>query len=416
MDKKEKLKRSIIIIIIMVIAIVSIMKSRERRKRIEKEKEQAQEVVKTGNFNTDIIKISYNKANNSNYLISPYNIEIALDMLRVGADGNTKDEIDKVIGNRKINDVSIKDKLNIANGIFIKDIYKNDVKENFTNKLKTDYQAEILYDEYKEPTVINNWVKEKTNGMIDKLLDNMSSDFVLGIASALAIDVKWTNSFECNQTTSEEFTKIDNSKMNTEMMHQTYTKNVQYIKNNEVEGIIIPYATENDKVELEFVGIIPNNVNEYINNLTNDKINNLFTNTKLATDKLHINLSLPRFTYSYEVGDFIKVLEDLGINDAFDPIKANFKKMIELGENVYVGQAIHKTKIELNEKGTKAAAVTYFGMFKNSAMMEKDYDEIDIKFNKPFIYLIREKNTGEILFFGTVFEPNKWEGSTCSNS
>ena len=89
--------------------------------------------------------------------------------------------------------------------------------------------------------------------------------------------------------------------------------------------------------------------------------------------------------------------------------------MIEIDENVYVGEAVHKTRIELNEKGTKAAAVTYFGMFKNAMEIENDYEEVDIKFNKPFIYLIREKNTSELLFFGTVFEPNKWEGMTCSN-
>ena len=89
--------------------------------------------------------------------------------------------------------------------------------------------------------------------------------------------------------------------------------------------------------------------------------------------------------------------------------------MIEIKENVYVGEAVHKTKIELNEKGTKAAAVTYFGMFKATAMIEKDYEEVDIKFNKPFIYMIREKNTGELLFFGTVYEPNEWKGETCSS-
>ena len=89
--------------------------------------------------------------------------------------------------------------------------------------------------------------------------------------------------------------------------------------------------------------------------------------------------------------------------------------MIEIKENVYVGEAVHKTKIELNEMGTKAAAVTYFGMFKATAMLEKDYEEINIKFNKPFVYMIRESNTGELLFFGTVFEPNEWKGTTCSN-
>ena len=91
--------------------------------------------------------------------------------------------------------------------------------------------------------------------------------------------------------------------------------------------------------------------------------------------------------------------------------------MIEIHNyNVYVGEAIHKTHIELNEVGTKAAAITYFGMFKNSALIEpNEYETIDINFNKPFIYMIREASTKEILFFGTVYEPNIWKGSTCNN-
>lgn len=412
MDKKERIKRSVIIIIIMIVACASIINSRARRAR--REKEQNMEIV--GNYNVDIIKTTNKESANSNYLISPYNIEIALNMLRDGADGSTKEEIDKVIGNRKINNVSLKDKLSIANAIFIKDDYKNDVKKDYVSLLDKNYQAEVLYDKFTKPDVINNWVKEKTNNMIDKVVDQMSKDFVMGLASALALDVEWTNAFECNKTTSEEFIKVDNSKMDVEMMQQTYTTYAKYFKNDEVEGIVLPYITNDDNKELEFVAMLPKDgVTNYIDNLTNDKLNNLFKNTKEATDKLHINLSLPRFTYSYEVSDFIKVLKTMGIKDAFDPDMANFKKMIDIEENVYVGEAVHKTRIELNEKGTKAAAVTYFGMFKNSMAIEKDYEEINIEFNKPFVYMIREKNTSEILFFGTVFEPNKWNGTTCSN-
>ena len=367
-------------------------------------------------FTTKLIRSINVSTNSTNYLISPYNIETALNMLREGAAGNTKIEIDNLLGNEIINNISIPSKLNVANGVFIKEDYKNDVKKDFISILDNKYQAEILYDEFTTPDVINNWVKEKTNNMIDKLLDEMNKDFVLGLASALALDVEWTSSFECASTSSEEFNKIENSKINVEMMHQSYTAYAKYLKNDDVEGIVLPYNTNSDNVDLEFIALLPNNVNTYVNSITKEKIDNLFNKETLATDKYHINLSLPRFTYDYEIEDFIKVLQDLGIKEAFDPDKANFKKIIEIDENIYVGEAIHKTKIELNEKGTKAAAVTYFGMFKNSAMLEKDYEEVDIKFNRPFVYMIRERNTGEILFFGTVYEPNIWNGSTCSEN
>ncbi len=412
MSKNEKIKRSIIIVVIMLVAFLSIMNSRQKRAMKNKEKEQEVEII--GNYNIDIIKLINAASKDSNYLISPYNIEVALNMLREGADGKTKEELDKVLGSRKINDVSIKDKLHIANAIFIKNEYKNGVKKDYVNILKNNYKSEVLYDNFESPDVINNWVKKNTNDMIDKVIDNVNKDFVMALASAVALDVEWTSPFECINTREEEFNN-GNSKLKVEMMHQTYKYDAKYIKNDDMEGIILPYET-NDKNELEFVAILPyDGVNNFVNNLTEDKLKNITRDAKEATNKLHVNLSLPRFTYSYEVEDFIKVLKKLGIKEAFDQVKANFTKMIELDENVYVGEAVHKTKIELNEKGTKAAAVTYFGMFKATGMIESDFEEVNIKFNKPFIYMIREKNTGEILFFGEVFEPNKWNGSTCSN-
>ena len=221
MDKKERIKRSILIIFIMVIAIVSIISSREKRVR-EKQKEKEIVVETTGNYNIDIIKEFNSKAGHNNYLLSPYNIEIALNMLREGADGKTKEELDQVLGNRNISDLSLKEKIGIANALFIKDDYQNDVKNDFYNNLKTKYQSDVIYDEFNKPDKINNWVKEKTNGMIEKILNQMDKNFVMGLASALAIDVKWQDKFDCSKTKSEEFTKIDNSKINVEMMHKTY--------------------------------------------------------------------------------------------------------------------------------------------------------------------------------------------------
>ena len=83
-------------------------------------------------------------------------------------------------------------------------------------------------------------------------------------------------------------------------------------------------------------------------------------------------------------------------------------------DNLYVGEGIHKTHINLNEKGTKAAAVTFFGLFGNSALVENKYKSVYITFDRPFIYLIREVSSNEILFFGVVNEPNEWEGITCN--
>lgn len=410
MSRYEKIKRSIIIIVIIIIAIFSSMNARERRIKKENEKK---EVKIMEEYNSDIIRTTFEE---KNYLISPYNIKMALNMLKEGADGNTKVEIEKVIGNEKINNINIKNKLSVANAIFIKNDFKSSVKKEFTNIMNNKYHSEIIYDDFKTPKVINDWVNKKTNGMIDKVLDKMDENSIMGIASALALDIEWLDKFNCSDTKKEEFTKIDNSKINTIMMRQTYESNAKYIKGDKEEGIIIPYNTETSDVELEFVGLLPkNNITDYVRNIDINKINDLIKNARETNDKLHVILSLPRFSYSYEVEDFISSLKKMGINDVFSPELANLSKILDTS-GIYVGDAIHKTKIDLNEDGTKASAVTYFNiMYKGAPLFEQNYEEINLVFNKPFVYMIREKNTGEILFFGTVYEPSAWKGKVCSN-
>ena len=366
-------------------------------------------------FNIRLIK-TVNNSKNDNYLISPYSIEIALNMLKSGASNNTLKEIEDLIKERDINDVS-NDKVKISNAIFIKDNYKKYVEKTFVNNLKKNYDSEVLYDSFVTPDVINNWAKKKTDNMIDKVLDDMDPNFVLGLINAIAIDVEWNSQFECINTTSEKFTKKDNKKIDVEMMHQMYTTSAyKYFDNENEKGVILPYDNS-----LEFVGIIPNkDINNYINNITKDTFDNIDKSLNSASSKKRLSLALPRFSYSYDLKDFKNILIQLGVKDAFNGANADFTKIITKAnmlktdiENLYVEDAIHKTYIDLNEKGTKAAAITYFGMYKNSAIIEDEYDIVSIEFNKPFIYMIRDKNTKEILFFGIVYEPNLWKGSTC---
>ena len=374
-------------------------------------------ITNDGDFNSNFIKKVHQK---SNYLISPYSMEIALNMLKDGANGETKEEIEKVVGNRDIKNLSVKDKVGVANAAFVKNSYKNIVQDYYYKKLKEKYNADILYDEFSEPTVINNWVEEKTNGMIKKVLDEMNPYFAIGLANAVALDVKWLSPFECIATTSEPFTKYDGSKMDTEMMHNTFKQSYyKYFENDDVEGVVIPYEKfENSDVELEFVGMLPKkDVDSFINNLTTEKLQNIDKDARSAGMDYNISLSLPRFSYEYSVENLIDVLKNMGIEKAFDSTGADFSNIFDMTatkENFYVDTAVHKAIIELNENGTKAAAVTFFSVVGN-ALVREEPEIKEIAFNKPFTYMIRDSKTKEIIFFGSVYEPNKWEKSTCSN-
>lgn len=376
-------------------------------------------------FNIKLIKSTIKK---ENYLISPYSIEIALNMLKEGANGNTKDEIEKVLPNRKISDISIKNRVNIANSLFIKDKYKNTIKKDFKIALVDSYDSEVLYDEFKTPDVINEWVNKKTDGMIKKIINKMDDNFVLGVANAIAVDVEWAKQFDCNDTTKEKFTKDNGKTINVEMMHNSYTTDsYKYLESKDAKGIIIPYKSYDSKTgkidydngrNLEFIGILPNkSVEEYIKDLTEDSLNNLIKSASGASSTYEIKLSLPRFKYEYSVDNFKDSLVKLGIKDAFDQYNADFSgimKKSDMDDNLYVGTAIHKTYIDLNEKGTKAAAVTFFGI-DSYAALPQDKEIVNVEFNRPFVYMIRDTKTKEMLFFGAVYEPNLWDGKTCSN-
>lgn len=370
---------------------------------------------KSEGFNISLIKKT---KTNSNYLISPYSIRIALNMLKEGANNNTKSEIEKIVDGEVI-EIATNDRVKIANALFIKDVYKDKIKEDFSNSLINNYNSNLLYDSFITPDVINNWVYKNTDGMIKKILDSMDDYFVFGLANAVAIDVEWTSEFECIKTTNEEFTKIDNQKINVEMMHNDYKSDkYKYLESSNAKGIIIPYKSYDGVNNLEFVGILPNSdVNSYVDNLTEEELKELFKSAKPASQEYEIILSLPRFKYTYEIPNLKVVLSNMGIKDAFNPNMADFTNVMnrnDMNGNVYVSDAIHKTYIDLNEKGTKAAAVTYFGTRNTSIMRPKDIEKVIVKFNKPFVYMIRDTKTEEILFFGIVFTPNSWNGSTCS--
>ena len=422
---KKEIYLLILVIIILLLGIsILIFKKSKDKKKTHQTKTPTSYQEKT--FNLNLIK-TVNSTETGNYLISPYSIEMALSMLREGSAELTKEELEKVIPKRKIEDISIKDRIGISNAIFIKDIYNNYIEKEYKNKLKEEYQAEVLTDSFKTPAVINNWVNQKTYQMIPSILDDISKDFVLGLANAVAIDVEWATPFDCINTRKELFNKNEKEQLEVEMMHETFENNATYFKTNNSEGVILPYSNyskDGKKFEgneqLEFIGILPKeDISTYIEKLSEEELALIDKDQEKASKDFHISLSLPRFSYDYELENFIDILKSLGIKEAFDSNRANFTNIMSRTNmektdirNIYVDTAIHKTHIDLNEKGTKAAAITYIGLMKATAMKEEP-KIISISFNKPFVYIIRDKNTKEMLFFGVVNEPNLWTKTTC---
>ena len=368
-------------------------------------------------FNLNILKRT-NAKEDSNYMISPYSIYVALSMVRDGADGNTYNQIANIIGSEK-KDTLNNEYVHVANAMFLRDQYTDAVRVDYTDRLKNNYKAELLLDKFDTPAVINNWVKTNTKDMIEKILDDIDKDFVLGLANAIAIDVKWQDQFMCSLTTSEEFTRKNGTTINAEMMHQTYSSGTKYIKSDRATGVIIPYQEDTN---LEYIGILPNgDLNDYIENLSIEELNKLDESARETNSGFEVSVSLPRYKYDYTYEGFKSTLKDMGMKDAFNDEEADFTRIMTrdnmkkyVVNNLYIDQAIHKTYIELSESGTKAAAATFFGFEKATAIPSQP-ERVEVKFNKAFMYIIRDKNTKEMLFVGVVDKPNEWKGSTCPN-
>ena len=369
------------------------------------------------NYNSSLIKVVHKQNEKTNYLISPYSIEIALNMLKESTNNKTREEIVKVLPQRTIKYFD-SDKVITSNGTFIKNKYKDIVIPAFTNNMKNNYKADIIFDDFVTADPINKWVNEKTKGMIPKLVNQIDPNFMFGVVNALALDLKYQDTFDCTYTSKERFTKDDGLHMDVYMMKKTYDNGATYVKKDNYEAISIPYEKDGNN-NFELIAINPNDIDTFIKDLTDEKIKDLMKDGIDADNKNKIILKLPKFSYDYELQtkDFKKVLNELGIIDLFGdtPDFTNFitKENLEKYDiQPELGEAIHKTYIDLNEEGTKAAAVTGFLAYSNSAApMEVKYYKIT--FDKPFIYLIREKTSNELLFFGTVYEPTKWDGNTC---
>lgn len=361
-------------------------------------------------FDINFLKMENNKKNN---VYSPLSIKYALAMLIDGANGTTKEQIEKVIGDKEIGKyTNVENVLSLANAVFIKDEYKDRIKEEYTNTLKEKYNAEVNYDSFANANNMNSWIEKITFSQLKNIIDDGVVQDPLCrmiLINALAIDMEWKDKFDDSDTYGEDFTLEDGSVIKATTMKKTSNYSSEAYYQDENVTAVSMDLKETDDSDLEFIAIMPNkeNLSTYINNVTEKDIDNIKKNL-ITADKTSagVHISIPKFSFDYELS-LENDLKAMGITDAFLEGVADFSNMST--EKLHVGTAIHKAKIDFTEKGVKAAAVTVFGMVAEMAPLEDTERPIDINIDKPFMYLIVDKKSNETWFVGSLFEPNKWE-------
>lgn len=405
---KIKLKTTITLIVILLIFIavfaVLISKKEQKSGGIIFGNELGEQEL---DLSMKFLKLENNK---KNMIFSPLSIKYALKILNEGSVGNTKVQIENVLGKQNVTKYSNTSQvMSLANGVYIRDTFYKEVKEDYIKTLNEKYNAEINYDSFNNANNINNWIEEKTLGIIKNMLRDetvQNPDNKMILINALAIDMEWEDSFDSKSTKGADFYMEDGSTINATTMYlKTYSDSISYYKNRDITALTMNLKSYYD-TQLEFVAIMPDeNLSDYIENFSTDKLDNIIEKSTLASKTRNgVYILIPRFSMDYNL-ELKNDLIELGITDAFDEKLADFSMISD--RNFYVSDALHKANIDFTEKGIKAAATTVIYMTCEASIMEAKPVEINI--NKPFLYVIRDKNTGEIWFLGTVYEPNSWE-------
>ncbi|MCF0110368.1 MAG: serpin family protein [Erysipelotrichaceae bacterium] len=351
-----------------------------------------------------LLKDTREKGTNS--LVSPLSVILAMSMATNGADGRTLEEImTSLFPNVTMDDwnkyvysylQSLPDddgfKLHIADSIWMKSDENFQVNQEFLDICKNYYQAEVMTAPFDKTTVndINNWVNEKTDGMIPTLLKDINADTILFIINALCFDAEWEISFEKNSTHDFNFFAENDITNVVEMMRDTV---YSYIETEHATGFVKSY-----KNGYKFIALLPEegmDLDTFLASFTMKDVRQLSLVQNIKT-----KIGLPKFKYDadYQLVDFFK---QYGINDAFDDDNADFSKLgTYTDRNIKISSIIHKTHIEVDEEGTKAAAATMISFEKTSAVMEENFREVIL--NRPFVYFIIDGNTNTPVFAGTV--------------
>ena len=365
------------------------------------------------NFALEFLKM---ELNNDNMVYSPLSIKTALNMLKEGANGNTKAQLDKVLENTNASSYnSIEDIMSFANSLFIRDTYAQNAKKEYSDLLFNKYNAEVKYDPIKSANNANKWIEKKTLGQIKDVLsdDTFSNENTkMVLINALAIDMEWKFNFGLDDTYGENFYLENGNNYLATMMHhkKCMNKDVSYFKDDSVTALAMDLEEyENNK--MQFIAVMPDeNLSEYVKKFDASTYNGIISKLQPASSADNgVNITIPKFSFDYRL-KLKRDMQEMGITDAFNDNKADFTNMFiqtSSSGNLFVGDAVHMANIDFSEKGVKAAAVTAIMMEANAMIDEKQ--PLEIKIDKPFMYFIREKETNDIWFLGTVFEPNSWE-------
>jgi serpin B len=347
-----------------------------------------------------------------NVFISPVSIEYCLAMVANGAQGDTYTQMAHTLGwgampvaqvnagfqalTQSLLSADKQVQLSLADSLWLND--KASFRDSFIATNKQYFNAELRTVRFTDPATvpaINDWVKAKTQGMIPTLLEkgDVDNSTLLVLLNALYFKGDWSVPFDPQGTTDQPFSLLDGTKQTQKMMQRS--DKFSYFEDEYLQMVRLPYGDGS----LSMLVILPaggqslDAVAQRVFSPTG------WTNYLRNLHERDGDLFLPRFAANYSA-DLPEALKVLGISDAFTT-KANFAGMSDTPS--YLSKVKHKTALEVNEKGTKAAAVT--GAVMTTMAMLNPQPPFVMKVNHPFLLAIQNKD-GALLFLGQITKPD----------
>jgi serpin B len=351
--------------------------------------------------------------------LSPYSITSALAMTAAGANGNTKKQIRDALQvslegdafDQAINsiDQSLMNHAATTDGITLNVVNSSwmqsgwDFKVSYLDHIAQYYGAGVnLLDFLNKPEdcrqIINTWVSDQTNNKILDLIPQgaISSSTKLVLTNAIYFLADWLYSFNSDFTVNKDFTLLDKSKVSVPTMYLCKPDSMakmRYARGKGVRALDFPYKGD----RLAMTVLLPDldSFSMVENSLSTAMINQLIGD--LREQKLAV--SLPKFKFTFGSFSLKEAFETLGMTDAFNASQADFSG-IDGTRSLCIGDIVHKAFIAVDEKGTEAAAATAVLIDITSVL-----DPVVFTVNRPFIFMIRDKQTGTILFIGRILNP-----------
>ncbi|MBN1158135.1 MAG: serpin family protein, partial [Bacteroidales bacterium] len=285
--------------------------------------------------------------------------------------------------------------LEIANSIWYRQDFN--VLPEFTDVNQEYFDAEVSALDFSQPSAIktiNGWVADKTHDKITEIIEEIPGDVVMYLINAIYFKGIWKYEFDEEDTYDDVFHLKDGNPLTVPFMQQEAS--LRYADNDLVLMVELPYGQGN----YNMIILLPHTdktTDEVAASLAQGSWDGWLN--MLSEQKVLVKLPKFKFEYKNLLND---ELSAMGMDVAFTPL-ADFSKINGTG-GIWISRVIHKSFVEVNEEGTEAAAVTAVEMVESISGPEPDY--INFTVNRPFLFVIREIDTGTILFIGRVQDPS----------